>query len=104
MGIWRWALVAAVLVAGCRKKQPRETHAAKALVVDAGPSETPLADRIVADEADVQWLAGTWKQEGSDRWFLFNLPSDVMELGGKPVHVIRRGKLVIRDLECNVKA
>jgi len=53
---------------------------------------TPRADRAVQEDEDPAWLLGTWKEDGKDAWLLFN-PEEVAELAGKPVHVVRRGKL-----------
>jgi hypothetical protein len=76
-----------VLVAACKQEAPPAARAQNA----AGP-ETPRADLAVKDDEDAGWLLGTWKEDGKDAWLLFN-PEEVAELAGKPVRVVRRGKL-----------
>jgi hypothetical protein len=64
-------------------------------VAKAPASETPAADKVIAEGAaqDRSWIAGTWKKDGEWRWLLFNLPSEVAELAGNPARVTRRGKI-----------
>ncbi|HUJ28110.1 MAG TPA: hypothetical protein VLW85_18945 [Myxococcales bacterium] len=82
-----------LLAIACSKKQP-EKHQAKP--VAAEQTETPVADKVIAeDESDSTWLIGTWQEGGQRHWFLFNVPTEVAELSGKPAKVVRRGKLVI---------
>ena len=87
----RGVLLLLALAGACRRAEaprPRAPVAAK--------SETPAADKAIADaEDDPAWIAGTWKKEGDPRWLLFNLPADVAELAGKPPRVLRRGKLSV---------
>ena len=82
------------LAVACRKPAPvEEAPKPKAGEVQI---ETPLVNKALdAADADPQWLAGTWQKQGEPRWFLFNLPSDVAELKGKPARVVRRGRLVV---------
>lgn len=44
---------------------------------------------------DPAWVSGMWQKEGEPRWLLFNPPSEVAELAGKPARVVRRGRLVV---------
>jgi hypothetical protein len=55
---------------------------------------TPRADQALKEDDDPSWLLGTWKEDGKDAWLLFN-PGEVAELAGKPVKVLRRGKLSV---------
>ena len=82
-------LLLLTLAAACRREEAPPLRP-----VVAVKSETPAADKILAEaEDDPSWIAGTWKKEGEDRWLLFNLPGDAAELAGKPPRVVRRGKL-----------
>jgi hypothetical protein len=80
-------LCAALLALAACKKAPEPVTAAP---VPEPP--TPRADKAVQDDEDAAWLLGTWKEDGKDAWLLFN-PGEVAELAGKPVRVVRRGKL-----------
>lgn len=76
-------------LAACKKAPPPVVLHQAAIAPDA---PTPRADQAVQDDEDATWLLGTWKEDGKDGWLLFN-PGEVAELGGKPIHVVRRGKL-----------
>ena len=85
------ALLLLAFASACRKA---EAPKVRAPVVTK--SETPAADRAIAEaEDDPSWIAGTWKKKGDPRWLLFNLPADVAELAGNPPRVVRRGKLSV---------
>ena len=80
------------LAAACKKEQP-EPAKPKAGEIQF---ETPMVNKALdAADGDPSWLSGTWQKAGEERWFLFNLPSDVAEIAGRPAHVVRRGRLVI---------
>ena len=86
------ALLAGLALAACRKGPPPPAPMQQRQI----QIETPLVDKsLEAADADPQWLSGTWQKQGESRWFLFNLPSDVAELKGKPARVVRRGQLVV---------
>jgi hypothetical protein len=78
-------------LAACKKAPPPEIPPA-ALEMDL---TTPRADRVLEEDDGPPWLLGTWKEEGKDAWLLFN-PGEVAELAGKPVRVVRKGKLKVR--------
>jgi hypothetical protein len=83
------------VASACKKATPPEPHQPRAVAREP-VSATPAADKAIAEaEDDPSWIAGTWKKEGENRWFLFNLPAEVAELSGKPARVARRGKLVM---------
>jgi hypothetical protein len=88
-------LLAVLAVAACKKVPPPEPR--KPMVVPrATASETPAADKAIADAVqDLAWIAGTWKKDGEWRWLLFNLPSEVAELSGNPARIARRGKISV---------
>jgi hypothetical protein len=86
-------LLAVLAVASCKKGQPPEPRRVSALA--AKPSETPITDKMIADDPYPAWIAGTWKKDGEWRWLLFNLPAEAVELAGNPAHVARKGKLTI---------
>ena len=82
--------LALLLAMACNEPAPQK-HKAKPIEI-----ETPLVKKALdADDADPAWLAGTWKKDGENHWFLFNLPDEVAELSGKPPRVVRRGKLAL---------
>ena len=86
-------LLAFVSAEACKKTQPPQPHAPKAIAKEAA-SDTPAADKVIAEaDDDPSWIGGTWKKEGENRWLLFNLPAECAELSGKPARVVRRGKL-----------
>lgn len=87
-------IVLLLLLVACKKPaEPVQERASEPGVQEA---PTPIADKIIAeDEGDPAWLSGTWQQKGQRHWFLFNLPSEVAELSGKPPRVVRRGRLVV---------
>lgn len=88
----RRALVLSLLLAAaaCKKARPPEPRAPRPVASKAAP-----ADAELPPDDDPSWLAGTWEKQGEPRWLLFNLPSEVAELAGKPARVVRRGKLVV---------
>lgn len=62
----------------------------------AAEGETPVADKVIAEEeVDPSWLTGTWQEGDKHHWFLFNVPAEVAELQGNPARVVRRGRLVL---------
>jgi len=81
-----------LLLVSCRKAEPPKAKPRPGEI----QIETPLVNKALdAADGSAEWLSGTWQKQGAERWFLFNLPSDVAELAGKPPHVVRRGRLVI---------
>jgi hypothetical protein len=85
-------LLSFALAAACKKEQPKEAKPKAGEI----QFETPMVNKALdAADGDPSWLSGTWQKSGEDRWFLFNVPSDVAELAGRPARVVRRGKLVV---------
>ena len=88
----RGVLVALIMLTACRKAEPPKAKPRPGEI----QIETPLVNKALdAADGSTEWLSGTWQKQGAERWFLFNLPSDVAELAGKPPHVVRRGRLVV---------
>jgi hypothetical protein len=83
-------VLVALLLFACKKDAPKKPRPGEIQI------ETPMLNKALdAADGDVTWLSGTWQKAGENRWFLFNVPSDVAELEGNPVRVVRRGKLVV---------
>jgi len=85
-------LLLALAAIGCKKEPPKQPKPKPGEI----QIETPMVNKALdAADGDTTWLSGTWQKAGEARWFLFNVPSDVAELAGKPPHVVRRGRLVV---------
>jgi hypothetical protein len=87
---WGAALLAAI---ACSEK-PKHKRPAPAPAPEAQEaSAVPAAAPSYVDDEDPKWIQGTWKEDGKESWLLFNPGGEVIELGGKPVHGLRKGKL-----------
>ena len=87
----RYLLLALALIA-C-KEEPRtvKKRAPRPAAVDEEESKAPAA----APSDDPSWISGTWQKRGGREWLLFNPPSQVAVLAGKPVTMKSRGKYIL---------
>jgi hypothetical protein len=63
---------------------------------EGGERPKPEPAAAVNPHDDAAWLYGTWqRQSGKAEWLLFNPPTAVLQISGKPAAVTARGEFVL---------